>query len=90
MSWQTASAVLIVIVATTILTTVMIDPLIQILDALANSGDYADVAGTGLDGESLITGFAGDWLNMTLILIFGIMAWGVARVVRRELTQGRV
>lgn len=90
MSWRTTAAVLIVIVSVVILQSLVADPLIQVLDALAGSGDYSNVAGTGLDGGALITGFAGDWLNMGLILIFGIMAWGIARVVRRELTRGRV
>jgi len=90
MSWRTASAVLIVVLAVVIVQALVVDVLIQILDALASSGDYSDVAGTGVDGESLIRGFPGAWFNMGLILIFGIMAWGIARVVRKELTRGRV
>lgn len=90
MSWRTTAAVLIVVVSIIIVQSLITDPLIRILDALAGSGDYSDVAGTGLDGGALITGFAGDWLNMGLVLIFGIMAWGIARVVRKELTRGRI
>lgn len=90
MSWRTTAAALIVIVSVVIVQSLVADPLIRILDKLANSGDYSDVAGTGLDGDALITSFAGDWFNMGLILIFGIMAWAIARVVRRELTRGRL
>lgn len=90
MSWRATAAALIVVVSVIIVQSLVTDPLINILESLAGTGDYSNVAGTGLDGGALITGFAGDWLNMGLILIFGIMAWAIARVVRRELTRGRI
>jgi len=90
MSWRTVSVVLIVVASVAILQSLLADPLIQVLNALASSGDYSNVAGTGMNGNTYITGLAGSWLNMGLVLIFGIMAWGLARVLRRELTRGRL
>jgi len=86
MSWRTAATALIVVFVLLLLLTTLAGPMNQTLDALNETGDYNN---THFDGNSLIPGYIGAWFNMILIGVFGMMTWGVARIVRREITRGR-
>lgn len=85
MSWKTAATVLIIVFVIVLLQAVLAGPFVQIQNDLNETGDYSN---DYFDGNALITGWISDWFNAGLIGIFGIMTWGVARVLRRELTRG--
>ena len=85
MSWRTAAVVLTVIMAVVVLQAALADPLISVGDQLNDTGDYSNDA---YDGNALITSLSKSWINMGTVLIFGIMAYGVATVIKRELTRG--
>lgn len=84
MSWRVVATVLIVVFTATLLWTVTADPLRQTGDAFIDSND--DGGQINVDGkiDSAIRGYS----NVFLILIFGVMGWGMWRVLRRELTRG--
>lgn len=89
MSWQTVSAVLMVVFSLVLVQAVLAEPFIQITNDLNDSGDYSSLEGVdGYNGNTVIGGLMEDWFNMGLIGIFGMMLWGVGWVVRRELTRG--
>lgn len=91
MSWKTATVVLIVVFAIALAQSALAGPMVQVTDSLNETGDYSNLDGVdGYNGNDVITGLVDDWLNMGLIGMFGIMIWGIARVVRRELTRGRL
>lgn len=93
MSWKTATTVLIVIFAIAVAQSILADPAVTIQSSLnETAGDVSIDTGPGEDfnGNAHITGILGDWFNMGLIGMFGIMMWGLARAVRRELTKGRL
>lgn len=85
MSWRTIATVMIVLFATMILWTVSVDPLRQVGDSFKEiddgQGDF-DIPGQ-IDGK--LRGYE----NMFLILAFGVMTWGLWRILRRELTRSR-
>lgn len=90
MSWRTIAAVLVVVFTLVMVSTIFASPLVQIMDGLQSSGDYGDdEGGHDFDGEQRMEDLQDSWFNMTLLGIFGFMAWGVARVVRKELTRSR-
>lgn len=83
MSWRTVAAVMIVIFTFIIVWVVMADPLVSIADAfieLDTSGQF--------NTDSKIDAMVRGWFNMILVGVFGIMAWGIWRVIRKELTRG--
>lgn len=86
MSWKTVATVMIVIVTLSLTAVVLVGPMTTFFDQINDTGDYDNEY---FDGNDLIGSWLGDWLNMVLIGIFGIMIWGFARVVRRELFRGR-
>lgn len=89
MSWRTVATVLIVVFLIAVVQSALAGPLVQITSSLNDTGDYGDLDGVeGYDGNSVISGMASDWFNMGLVAMFGMMAYGIARVVRRELTRG--
>lgn len=85
MSWKATATVLIVVFTIVLIQSTMAGPANQITEDLNATGDYNN---EHFNGNELITSYVGDWLNMGLIGMFGIMLWGLARVVRRELTRG--
>lgn len=93
MSWKTIATVLIVVFALALVQASLAGPMVTVQDSLNESaGDIQIDTGPGqsFDGNSIITGMMGHWFNMGLVAMFGIMAWATARVVRKELTQGRI
>jgi hypothetical protein len=85
MAIRTGTTVIIVIFAATVVWVGLADPLVQIgaaFKGIDTSGQFGKTA--------LIDGMISSWFNAILILVFGIMAWGVIRVVRRELTRGNL
>lgn len=84
MSWRTAAAVLVVIFSIVVIQSVLIGPLVEVQNGLNETGDYDS---DYLDGNSIITDLPETWANMGLVLIFGIMTWGIWRAVREELTR---
>jgi len=90
MAWRTIAAVLTVVFTLVVVSTVMAGPLNAVLSDLQDSGDYGDDNGPAdFDGEQRISDLKSSWYNMTLLGIFGFLAWGVVRVMRKELTRGR-
>jgi hypothetical protein len=92
MSWRTAATALVVALAIAMAQVVLIGPVLQVTSDLNDTGDYSDLEGADDDynGNEVISSLPGQWLNMGLVAMFGIMAWGIARVVRRELTRNRL
>lgn len=86
MSWKTAATLLTIVFVLVMIQSVLAQPLSTVTTDLNATGDYNN---EHFDGNARITGYFGDWLNMGLIGIFGILMWGFARVLRRELTRGR-
>ena len=85
MATRTGFTVLIVIFGATIVWVGLADPLVQLgaaFKAIDTSGQFGKTA--------LIDGMIASWFDMLLLLVFGIMAWGIVRVVRRELTRGNL
>lgn len=85
MSWRTIAAVLTVIFLISLIQSAMADPLTMLASAFSDTGTYGFA---GLDGNAYITGLPSTWFNMGLVAMFGLMVWGLARVVRQELTRG--
>lgn len=89
MVWKTAAAVLVAVFSLAVLQAALADPAAEVTTQLNETGDYSDLEGvSGYNGNDVITGLLGDWLNMGLMAMFGLMAWGSWRVVRKELTRG--
>jgi TRAP-type C4-dicarboxylate transport system permease small subunit len=85
MSWRTVAAVVIAVFSLTIIWVTLGDPLIQI----ANS--FKDIGTSGqFNYDSKIDGLVGTWFNTILVAVFGLMAWGAWRLLRRELTRGGI
>lgn len=87
MSWRTAAAILVAIFAIVLLQAVLADPLFTFLGTVTG---FYDTSGGLIDANSLIDGLGDSWMNMGLMMIFGLILWGGVRVLRRELTRGRV
>lgn len=85
MGWRTVSAVLVVVFVIGVLQAVLAGPLITLTDDVKDTGDFSN---EHFDAEQIIDNTRSAWFNMGLVAIFGIMAWGMIRVVRRELTRG--
>lgn len=84
-SWRVAATVIIVVFTATIAWTTLSDPLVQTGNAfqsISTSGQLAT--------DTKISGMINGFFNMFLVLIFGLFAWGAWRVLRRELTRGRL
>jgi len=84
MSWRLVATVLIALFAIITLSVTMAEPIRDVTDKIVDQSDnnqevvdYAD---------STIRA----WSDMILILIAGIMIWGGWRVLRREVTEGRL
>ena len=86
MAWKTISTVIIVVVAIGLAQMFLIGPLFNVQNSLNETGDYSNQY---FDGNSIMTGLPGTWLNMGLIGMFGVMTWGLFRIVRRERLGGR-
>lgn len=83
MAWRTVAAVMVVVFSMLVVWSTMADPLVQI----ANSFIEIETSGQ-LNTDSKINRMVAAVFNMILVAVFGIMAWGVWRVIRRELTRG--
>lgn len=89
MGWQAIATVLMVVFSLVLVQAVLAEPFIEITNELNDTGDYSSLEGvSGYNGNNVIGGLMEDWFHMGLIGIFGMMAWGVWWVVRRELTRG--
>jgi len=86
MSWRTAATVLIIAFVVLSLQSILASPMVEVTGALNATGDYSNQY---FNGNALITGYLDSWFDMGLIAVFGMMGWGVARVLRREITRGR-
>lgn len=83
MGWRTIAAVFIAVFAFLVVGATMADPLVQIANA------FQDIQTSGqLSTDSKIDRLVASWFNQILVAIFGILLWGVWRVIRRELTRG--
>lgn len=85
MSWRAAATVLIVVFGVVLVQAAIADPLITFETSLNATGDYSN---EHFDGNAIIDGLPQAWFNMGLIAIFGLMVYGVMRVIRQELTRG--
>lgn len=85
MSWRVIAALMIAIFAIVVVSATTADPLRQVTDSIEEvdngEGGNFDTAKQASDG---IRAYG----NLILILVFGLIAWGAWRVVRREITQG--
>lgn len=86
MGWKAVVTVLIVVFGVVIIQMAMASPLVSISESLNETGDYSN---DHFDGNEVIGDMPDIWFNMGLIAIFGIMAWGIWWIIRRELTRGR-
>lgn len=89
MSWKVVAAVLIAIFAILAFSTLATEPLYDIGDTFqgiaddnpdVDSGDVADQRNSGIRAFE----------NLTVILVGGLLAWSSFRVLRRELSTGRL
>lgn len=87
MSWRIIATVLVVVFSIILLQGALAGPLTETADRLGGSGDYEN---EHFDGNQIIQDMPGHWFNMGRVGIFGIMAWGAWRVIREELTRGRL
>lgn len=85
MSWRTVIAVLIFVFAVIFMQSVFAGPLFQFGNDLAAQDDDD---GNSLDSSAKIENLETVWFDMGIIAVMGIGVWGLARVVRRELTRG--
>lgn len=86
MGWKTVATVIAVVFVLALTQIVMAGPLASIIGAFDDSGDYEN---DYFDGNRIMNDLMNDWFTMGLVAIFGVMMWGFARVLRRELTRGR-
>jgi len=87
MSWRTIATVFIVVFAIVIGQGILAGPILEVADGLNGAGDYEN---EHFDGNQMIADLPGQWFNMGLLAAIGIMAWGAFRVLREELTRGRL
>lgn len=90
MAWRAVAAVCIAVFVLAIVQSALAGPVHDVQTQLNETGDYSDLEGAGSDynGNDVITGLFDDWMHMGLIAMFGLMAWGGWRVIRKELTRG--
>lgn len=89
MSWRVVAALLIAIFAILAFSTLATEPLYDIGDTFQDIADSdADVDSSEVADQrtSGIRAFE----NLVLILVGGLLAWGAWRVLRKELTEGRL
>lgn len=86
MSWKTAATVLIIVFVIALLQSLLASPALTLTQDLNQSGDYDNQY---FNGNNLISGYLSSWFDAGLVAIFGMMVWGFARVVRKELFRGR-
>lgn len=85
MSWRTIATIMTVVFVAVAAWMTLADPLLSVAEAfkgLETSGYF------GYDAR--VDGLVGSFFNMFLVLIFGVIAWGVWWVIRRELSTGRI
>jgi hypothetical protein len=84
-SWRTIATIIIVVFVGVAAWMALADPLVMIAEA------FKGLETSGYFGyNDRVDGLVGSFFNMFLILIFGVIAWGVWWVVRRELSTGRI
>lgn len=86
-AWRAVAVVLILVFSIILIQSLVAGPLVEYTEKVNATGDYSN---SHFDGNTIITGYADAWFNMGLIAIFGLMAWGSWRVIRQELTRGRL
>jgi len=87
MSWRLAATVLIAIFALVTLMTVTAQPIHTVTDSIV---EIDDGEGGHFDTEEQQESSIRGYFNSILVLIFGLIAWGAWRVLRKELTEGRL
>jgi len=87
MSWKTVAIILAVVFLVVTVQSILADPLVEVASDFNETGDHSTEF---YDGNKLITDLPGAWLNMGLVVIFGLMAYGVAVVIKREATRGKL
>lgn len=87
MSWRVIVAVMIAVFAILAVSMTTADPIRTVTDSIEEaddgSGGNYDTAKQAADG---IRAYG----NLIKILVFGLICWGAWRVVRREVTEGRL
>jgi hypothetical protein len=86
MAWKTVATVVIVVTSILLAQMVLAGPLEETETKLNETGNYSN---EHFDGNQRITDQLGNWYNMGKVAVFGLMFWGVAWVVRKELTRRR-
>lgn len=84
MSWRVAAAVMIAIAAALLISATTADPLRTATDSI----EEADPPGGRFDLGQYVDKGLRAYGNMILIIVFGLMGWGIWRVLRREATRG--
>lgn len=87
MSWKTVATVLTVVFAVAVVQATAIGPVHDLEDGFTDNIDYNNEY---YSVQDRISGYIDAWINMGLIAIFGMMGWGIARIVRKELTRGQL
>lgn len=84
MSWRVIAAVMIALFAILTVSATTADPLRQVTDSI----EQIDGADQSVEDQADMGERA--YGNLILILVFGLIVWAVWRVLRRELTEGRL
>lgn len=87
MSWRVIAAIMIALFAILTVSAVTADPIRQVTDTIA---EVDDGQGGNYDTESQADSGIRAYENLILVLVFGLIGWGGWRVLRRELTEGRL
>lgn len=85
MAWRTVATVVIVVFVAVLTWTVLADPLVETGEDFKGL-DPKD--GDQIDPSTRIDEMIGGFFDMFLILVFGVMGWGLWRIFRKEITRG--
>lgn len=89
MSWRVVAAVMIAIFAILAFNTLAAEPIRDIGDSIQDSADKNPDVDSGDVQQQRDSGIRA-FDNLMLILVGGLLAWSAWRVLRRELTEGRL
>lgn len=84
MSWRVVAAIMIALFAILVVSATTADPLRQVTDSIEG------LDGADQDVQEQADSGIGAYSNLILILVFGLIGWGIWRLVRREVTEGRL
>lgn len=86
MSWRVMAAVMIAAFALLLMMMTTAGPIRQVEESIVSVDDGGGVFDTADRASDWIRGYS----NLFLILVFGLFGWGAWRVLRREVTRGRL